>query len=356
MRSSISIILLAGAAIVATTFGCLQADTESGDDVIYANHDGPPTHLDAGDLDAGPEEPDALTAPEDWEAPESPDADSDGDDDDDPPDFDDGETIGPDDRPATVLLPDDYDPTSTYPVVFLLHSYTMTASIQDSYFGLSDRRHDRQFITVLPEGRTDATGQQFWNATDYCCDFYGSDPDDVAYFGELLDDLFDHVSADPERVHLVGHSNGAFMNYRLACEYGSDIASIVGLAGSGHAAPSTCDEPDGTVSVLHIHGSHDAVIYYNGVIGAYPGARTMTRRWSERNDCSTSSSIDDYISLDGLIMGTETSRRRYDDCPRGVDVEFWTILMGAHVPNLTSNFADRVLDFSLPKTNVDGAP
>ncbi len=350
-----ALVILAAAVILAPTTGCLEADSGSGDDVIYADGEGPPTHLDVGNLDAGPKNPDALPDPADWEHPDTGD-DRDETDATDDETFDDGQTIGPDSRPAPVLLPDDYDPSKEYPAIFLLHSYGMSASAQDTYFNLSEQRHDREFVLVLPEGNVDTAGQPFWNATDYCCDFYGDDPDDVGYLEELIEQLRDDVAVDPDAIHLVGHSNGSFLAYRLACDLGSQLASIVGLAGSGHAAPSTCDAPDGSVSVLHIHGSHDAVIYYNGVLGIYPGARTMTRRWADRNECSTSSFIDDYISLDGLIAGTETARRHYDDCPRDVAVELWTILAGAHVPNLTDEFPDRILDFALDRRNPDISP
>lgn len=352
-------VVLATLASLATA-GCLQADTDTGDEVVYANADEPPTRFDTGVLDAEPESPDALTDPADWETPDvgskSPDADATHEQTDtgDDYDFEDDEiVIGPADRPTRVIAPDDYAGQTRLPVVVLLHSYSMTASTQDTYFGLSDRIDDREFLLVLAEGTTDSAGQPFWNATDYCCDFDGADPDDVGYVRELLDELVDEDFADPDQIHLFGHSNGAFMSYRLACELGARLASLVGLAGSGFADASTCADPDGTVSVLDIHGTHDAVVYYNGVIGAYPSALTTTRRWAERNGCSTSRSVDGYISLDALIWGTETERRSHEDCPTGVDVELWTMYGSAHVPTLGADFADETLDFALGRENPD---
>lgn len=343
--------------------GCTDADSQSGSDITFVN-DNPSSpdadvgqgadHADIGDDEEaanpdveGPQAdvsaPDAPVDPSQWESLDG-DVGPSGD--------DEGFTIGPEDRPARVLLPDDYDESRELPVIFLFHGYSATSSLQDIYFDLSPRRHDRDFIVVLPDGHSDATGQQYWNATDYCCDFYGEEPDDVGYFEELLDELLATFAVDSDRVHLLGYSNGAFLSYRLACEYGSRIASIVGFAGSGHWDDADCSA-DGTVSVLHIHGSNDAVIYYAGIINTYPSARTMTDRWSERNECAGPSSIDDTISLDRLLWGNETTQRRYEDCPDQADVELWTILGGSHIPTLESDFADRVLDFSLPRTNRD---
>lgn len=350
--SRLSIAILTAVLLAA----CIQADTDSGEDVVYANAEGPPTHIDASVVDAEPEPADAATEPDQWEIPDTGGRDAGESAGTDTGGLSGGEqlTVGPSERPAQVLLPQDYDEQREHPVVVLLHSYSMTAAAQDDYFGLSERLDDRDFILVLPEGTTDAAGQPFWNATDYCCDFYGAGPDDVGYVEAVIDETLEETAADPAGVHLFGHSNGAFLAYRLGCEAGSRLASIVALAGTGFASPSTCDDPDGQVSVVHLHGTHDAVVYYNGVIGAYPGASVMARRWAQRNGCSTSRSIDDYISVDGLVMGTETERRSHRDCPDDLTVELWTMYGSSHLPGLTSEFADRTLDAVLDRKNPDG--
>ncbi len=261
-------------------------------------------------------------------------------------------TIGPSDRPARVLLPEDYEPDRPLPVIFLFHGYTATAQIQDSYFELSPRRHEREFIVVLAEGHEDTTGQQYWNATDFCCDHYGDEPDDVGYFVELLDELLEHDVVDPDRIHLVGHSNGHFFANRLACDHGDRLATVVGLAGGGHWDDADCSA-NGSVAMLHIHGTSDAVILYAGAIGQYPAARTLTDRWAARNDCSDDSSIYDNISVSSIIPGEETTLRGYDDCPDGADVELWSIVGGSHMPVLESDFTDQILDFALSRSNPD---
>ena len=264
-------------------------------------------------------------------------------------------TIGPDDRPATLLIPDSYDGVTAMPVVFLFHGYTATSSLQDAYFGLSQRIDERDFLLVLPDGLTDAAGQQYWNATDFCCDNYGAEPDDVGYFVVLLNEVLDDYSGDPDRVHLMGHSNGNFFANRLACEMGSRITSVVGLAGGTHWSSEDCPT-DGTVSMLHIHGTLDAVIAYTGLWGSYPGAQTLAQRWAERGGCSDDSEIVDYLNIDGLVLGNETAQRRFAGCPDGIDVELWSIVGGSHLPNLRPDFADRILDFALPRTNPDATP
>src|SRR4051812_3323016 len=89
------------------------------------------------------------------------------------------------DRPAAVLLPADYTIDRAWPLVILLHGYGATADLQDIVFGLGVRVDDLGFILVKPEGTTDASGAQFWNATDECCDFGGTGVDDVGYLSGL---------------------------------------------------------------------------------------------------------------------------------------------------------------------------
>ena len=43
------------------------------------------------------------------------------------------------------------------------------------------------------------------------------------------------VTVDPQRIYVVGHSNGGFMSYRLACTRADRIAAIVSLAGATFA-------------------------------------------------------------------------------------------------------------------------
>ncbi len=322
--------------------GCIGADSDRGDIVTYENSDGPPDHVEVGDLDADPRDSDELTPPEEFERPQE----SEEPPDDAPPPKD--LTLGPDDRLAPLLLPEDPgdDPL---PLVVLLHGYGFSAAYQDRYFGLSEAQADRPFYLMLPQGSTDLMGQPFWNATSYCCDFYGSGIDDRSYLADLIDEARQHPDLDVDSVHLVGHSNGGFMAYELACDPSISVDSVVALGASSRASASSCS-PSHPVSTLHIHGSMDAVIYYSGVFAIYPGARALARRWADLNDCSSTSAIDDYIALEALIPGNETSRRRYDQCPSDAPVELWTILGGAHIPTLNDRFTDHILDFSLSAT------
>jgi polyhydroxybutyrate depolymerase len=262
------------------------------------------------------------------------------------PPWDDSEPLGGD-RPAETLLPDDYDTSRTWPIVFLLHGYSASASVQNAYFGLGRLRHRRGFIAVLPDGTKDSSGNRFWNATDACCNFANAPVDDVAYLSGLLSEAKERLAIDTERVYFMGHSNGGFMSYRMACELGSEISAIASLAGSSFDDPADCTE-DGQVGVLQIHGDADGTVSYTGgafVGSAYPGAQEVAERWAARNGCDAEPESGETFNAASDVSGDETEVQQWTNCDPSTSVELWTIRGGGHIPGLDGDFTGRVLDF-----------
>jgi poly(3-hydroxybutyrate) depolymerase len=167
------------------------------------------------------------------------------------------------DRLATYILPDNYDPRTPTPLILSLHGYTRTARGQDRYFELSEYTRRHGIILILPTGRLNPEGNRFWSATDYCCDLYDQGDQDLAYLVGLIDEAKRYFTIDENTIAIIGHSNGGFMGYRLACEAADVITHVVSLAGASWYNPDHCSDPK-PVSVLQIHGSLDLVIRYEG--------------------------------------------------------------------------------------------
>lgn len=254
------------------------------------------------------------------------------------------------DRPVEVLVPDAYDPNVPAPLVILLHGYGASGVIQNAYFGLGALANERGALFASPDGTLDPSDQQFWNATDACCDFAGSGVDDSGYLRQLVEDIRAAYNIDPKRIHFVGHSNGGFMSYRMACDHADLIASIASLAGATFADPGDCT-PSEPVHVLQIHGTADETIAYDGAIigsAAFPGAVESAETWAGTAGCSLTSSPGTPLDLDSALTGDETTVARYTEgCDPGGSAELWTIAGGGHIPSLTSSFAPAVLDFLL---------
>lgn len=257
-------------------------------------------------------------------------------------------TLGPDDRPAPMKIPQGYA-GEELPLVVLLHGYSVDAATQDLYFAFSPRVDARKFFLILPDGTQErsASAFRFWNATDACCNFYGSTVDDVGYLTGLIDEAEALVNVG--RVYVVGHSNGGFMAYRMACDRADRIDAIVSLAGATFMDEAQCDAAR-PISVLQIHGTADATILYDGVAMGpmrYPGAEATVDRWATRAACALDEvQTSTAINLDMLLAGDETEVEIYrEGCTSSVEVELWRIQQGSHIPNLVPDFGARVLDW-----------
>ena len=130
--------------------------------------------------------------------------------------------------------------THPAPLVMMLHGCTLSGQLQEDYFQLLSWSNQLGFLYVAPDGTVDQGGNRFWNATDACCDFYETGVDDSAYLRALIDEIAAQLSVDTERVFILGHSNGGFMAYRMACDHADIIAAVASLAGATFADPADC--------------------------------------------------------------------------------------------------------------------
>lgn len=256
------------------------------------------------------------------------------------------------DRPVEVRVPSSYDKSRPAPLLIILHGYTGSGRGQEAYFGLQQEAEARGFVTAYPDGTEDSNGEQFWNATDACCNFDASAVDDAAYLDSVVTAIQAAVTIDPHRIFFIGHSNGGFMSYRMACTHADRIAAIASLAGVTFAKSTDC-RPSNPVAVVQIHGSADDTIVFGGgsIQGhAYPGAEETAATWARYDGCAAAaSSVDQRVDVDADLSDgekpAETTVKRWSGCKPGGAVELWTIPGGSHVPTISDEFADAVLDF-----------
>lgn len=251
-------------------------------------------------------------------------------------------TVGGD-RPASVSVPRGYDPETPTPLLIVLHGFGVNGATQSLYFNATTRASERGMLLLTPDGTMNLTGQRFWNGTDACCGF-GSGVDDVEYLRSLIDELSESYNVDRGRVYLLGHSNGGFMSYRMACDAPDFITAIASLAGATFDDEAQC-EPSQATSVLQIHGTLDPTILYDGgrttPTTPYPGAEVSAARHAAIAGCSGSESAEE-LDL-SAIPGAETEVTRYTGCEEGVGVELWSMRGDGHVPALNLDASDRML-------------
>lgn len=264
------------------------------------------------------------------------------------------EIIGPEARPARLFVPLSYTPSRAYPLVLMLHGYQVDGDAQDLVLGLRERVESMGFALLIPEGTPDLKGKQFWNAWEECCNFDRLGVDDVGYLSALVEEAAREIHVDAERVSIVGHSNGAFMAFRLACDRPDLFRRVASVAGSMPVDASQCEARE-PVSILHIHGSLDLVVPYNDNRGGVPGeghgivsagARDTVARWRESNGCPEAPDQVELLDLMSNVGGAETTASSWTSCSSGESVHFFDIAGGDHLLlGRNATFQDRIAEF-----------
>ncbi len=208
----------------------------------------------------------------------------------------------------------------------------------------------RGFISVVPDGaRNELLGARLWNLGGTETGVAALDEagpglaDDVAFTVELLDLVESVLCVDTGRVYSMGLSNGGFFSAVLACELSDRIAAIATVAGITH--PDDC-EPVRPVPVLHVHGTADTVVPFDGgdsslLAGAgraVPGVDSSViaglaaelfvpiagevAEWAVANGCDPDPTT--------TARSPVVEERVYPNCAPGGAVEFFVVDGGGH--------------------------
>ncbi|MEZ4366634.1 MAG: PHB depolymerase family esterase [Kofleriaceae bacterium] len=261
-------------------------------------------------------------------------------------------TVGGD-RPVTVQVPVTLVAGERYPLVVVLHGYGTAGAVQQAYLQLAELTTTPGAFVVAPAGTVDDGDNQFWNASDACCDFADAAPDDVGYLGGIIDEIIAGWPIDLARVFVVGHSNGGFMAYRMACERADVITAIAPLAGANVSLDGAGCAPTAPVSILHLHGTADGTVAYGGGVllagqPPYPGAEASTQAWATADGCTGAfapPAADATLDLVGGLPGAETAREVAGGCPAGVAVERWRIAGAGHIPDFSLRLGPALVDW-----------
>jgi polyhydroxybutyrate depolymerase len=223
-------------------------------------------------------------------------------------------TVGQQPRAYRLAVPQSYDKRTPAPVVMNLHGSGASAAVQDALTAMPKQAAERGFITITPDARNGV-----W-------EFAAIGPDDD-FLTALLEDVTSRYCVDLDRVHLAGHSLGAWKTAVTACAHPGRFASIALVAVEVH--PGDCDP----IPVVAFHGTADAVVPYG--VGADPGivvrgsnagltgVEVNMPQWAEGAQCSAEKQVE-RIEPD-IVHWT------YRGCPKGMGVEFYSIVHGSHM-------------------------
>jgi polyhydroxybutyrate depolymerase len=212
------------------------------------------------------------------------------------------------------------------PLMIVLHGGLSNAGAMENTTGMDDLADSGQFVVAYPNG----TGGRFalmkdkrtWNA-GVCCGVAQKDNvDDVKFISMMIDEIEKQYAIDSTRIYVVGHSNGAMMAYRLACEIPGKIAAMVSV--SGTLAADTCEGAN-SVAILEIHGDRDENVPIGGGKGSGPSGVAYR---------STADSLDMMMKTRQCRAPTQTNsggiEKTIYSCSHGAPVQLIVNVRGTH--------------------------
>jgi poly(3-hydroxybutyrate) depolymerase len=224
-------------------------------------------------------------------------------------------------REYIITLPDNYDPSHPYKLIFAWHG--LTGTMQQiagngfwGYYGLQNLADDST-IFMAGQGLPATEG-----GTDYA--WPNTDGRDIAYTQAVLAWIEENYCVDTQRIFSVGMSYGGIMSNTVGGEMGDVVRAIAPMSGAGPNAFFGGAECKGPVAAWLAHGTSDDTVD----ISMGEGSRD---HWLEANGCdATSQPVDPSPCV------------AYDGCDTGYPVT-WCAFDGGHeVPDFA---AQAVWDF-----------
>lgn len=234
-------------------------------------------------------------------------------------------------RTFRVHVPPSYDGTRAMPMVVAIHGAFSSSRKLERESGFSDLADREGFIVLYPNGIGLFGLLRHWNSGHCCGKARKDEIDDVAYVAALAERVRSRLNVDPQRIYVVGHSNGGMLTHRIAATHGSEFAAYAVVSGTIGGEPNK-DEPEWIlprpvegVPMLLIHGRADENVPYEGGRGprSVGDASTISvarsvELWTERNQCSSAPRTE--RSMDDQVL-TET----WSGCSNDADVVLTTI-------------------------------
>jgi polyhydroxybutyrate depolymerase len=197
-------------------------------------------------------------------------------------------SVGGLDRTYRVYKPEGL-PASA-PLVVMLHGGFGSAEQAQRAYGWDQLADSAKFVVAYPDGLNRA-----WNVNGGCCGRPSRDGiDDVAFITAAVADIGGNVGIDHTRVYATGISNGGMMSYTLACNTGTFAA--IGPDSATQLDPCRAPHP---TSVMHIHGTADRLIRYDGGQGAGvahidgPSVTDLNAFWRNVDQCGAPAATTD---------------------------------------------------------------
>jgi polyhydroxybutyrate depolymerase len=212
-------------------------------------------------------------------------------------------------RSYLVHVPPIHAPQHPLPLVVAIHGAFETAKDMEKRTGFSDLADQEGFVVVYPNGFGLFGLLQHWNA-GHCCGKAAADGiDDVGFLMEVIEDAKKRLPIDPERIYMVGFSNGGMLALRFAAEKTGTLSALAAVAATiGSSTPGDAPlwrmpDPLAPLPLIFFHGLADEAIPAQGGISPKRGGEQSffsvdesTDFWIRNNGCHPDPIIEDLRS------------------------------------------------------------
>ena len=177
----------------------------------------------------------------------------------------------------------------TMPILFFLHGLGDNITRLDNEFHFQQVADEFHWTVVVPQALNEGYGTM-WNAG-----LMASNTDDSGFLMALLDSLAVQYPVNLDSVFFTGFSMGGFMTHRMAIEYGDRITACAPVSGLiTHSMSNLSAAP---VRMLHIHGTADPIVGYDGNSQYFGGnlglsVEAILNYWKNANECIAEPVID----------------------------------------------------------------
>lgn len=242
----------------------------------------------------------------------------------------DGQTIAGsflwDEEPRTYQLhvPATYQVGKPAPLLLAFHGSNGSGGSFLEGTGLHRATDPLGFLTVYP---TSAVGN--WAEGCGCNNADRLGIDDLGFTQALIDTVSAQYTVDPDRIYVLGFSQGGLYAQRVACEMADRVAAVAVVAATMSVPLSLTCAPAEPVSMLVLHGTADTVLPYQGTSqGALSilSAPATLETWRMHNNCAT----DLETTSEPIDANMTLQHDAYSPCSQDKEVHLYSIKGGGH--------------------------
>jgi polyhydroxybutyrate depolymerase len=159
-------------------------------------------------------------------------------------------TVGKQKRSYRLVVPKTVDLEKPAPLVFAFHGMGIDSKdFMPKYTKLDDLATDKKFILVYPE----AEGRSWGIAPEKV-------KNDLAFFDDLLKTIQGKYKVDPDRIHVLGMSNGGYFAHLIGKERSKTVAAVAGHSTSLGLQTLGGIKAERKFPVMIVHGDQDRIL------------------------------------------------------------------------------------------------